>query len=164
MCESDGSTHATRFWAARLEGGAQPDAEMPVIWMLCGAIGVDDDLYVSPVDRCMQGLRVVMEGFGLAGEHAGDGAAILPDGALVGEVVGAVIGGVLSDDDAGLIGWARESEGDQAVLDLQLGLIDEPVEMIGLSGLLVQEHDGSSHDAWYVGGNDARIVCPVIAG
>ena len=164
MCDSDVSTHATRFWATRLVGGSHPDAEKPLIWMLCGAISVDDDLYVSPVDRCMQGLRVVMKGFGLAGEHAGDGAAILPDGALMGEVVGAVIGGVLSDDDAGLIGRAWQSEGDEAVLDLQLGLIDEPVEMIGLSGLLVQEHDGSSHDAWYVGGKDARIVCPVIAG
>lgn len=112
----------------------------------------------------MQGLRVVMEGFGLAGEHAGHGAPIFPDGALVGEVVDAVIWGLLSNEVAWQIGRAWESEGDQAVLDLQLGLIDEPVEMVGLSGLLVQEHDGSSHDAWYVGGNDARIVCPVIAG
>ena len=43
---------------------------------------------------------------------------------------------------------------------VELGLIDEPVVVVRLSGLFVQEHDGSSHDAWYGGRDDARIVCP----
>lgn len=77
-----------------------------------------------------------------------------------------MVWGFFGLEDPLLIWPICNTKGQQAVLGLELGLVDEPVVVIRFSGLLVQEHDGLSHGAWYVPSGYARMrrVCPQDAG
>ena len=84
-------------------------------------------------------------------------AAVLGEGALVIEVYRPVIGGLLGQECVGLVWAMGGAECDEAVLGIELGLVDEPVVVVRFLRLCVEQYNCSAHGAWYVEGLAARI-------
>lgn len=88
----------------------------------------------------------VSEECGVPGGNAPDGASPTRDGALVGQVVSAVVREVQGFEwrlvaGAGVID--RDAEGDAAVLSGIVWTLDEPVEVGGAVWEVVAEEDGA---------------------
>lgn len=101
-------------------------------------LGGDSGLLLVPADD-------------LALRYSRDAAPALAQRALVGEVVCSVVGRVMGLKGGGLIGAVGGAKGDQSVFAGDGGLIDEPVKVICVCGVLMEEDDGLAHGAWYGG-------------
>lgn len=68
---------------------------------------------------------------------------------MVGEIDCPVERGFLGDELVVAVRAKVCAEGDQAVLVGPLGLVDEPVVVVRLGGVVMMEQDGLGHGLWY---------------